>query len=72
MCFYLLEVCNALDEAGVSSKVQGIEKFFEECEHLFTGLETPYQQLQYCKATLSFIVSVSNFDNFEILQNIIA
>ena len=56
---YPVKVFNALDEADASSRVEGTEKIFKESEHLFSGLETHYQQLQYCKTHLNFIVSVN-------------
>ena len=42
----------SLDEGHVKT----VEKFFRECEYPFTGLENQYQQLQYIKANLDFIV----------------
>ena len=55
-----LQVYKALDEAGVSSKVSGLEKNFEENECPFSGLETHYRQLQYLKANFNFIVSTNS------------
>ena len=59
VAFLMFKVYATLTKAGVTpSDVEGLDNCFSGTgSHLFSGLETQYQQMQYFKRHLNLIVS---------------